>query len=90
MASRAAGSGCWFRYRIARLEGRAADAGCDLSLFVPTGLYMQESADELLQRLLRAAGLKRRDIAFVVGTGYGGGTRRYELGAVPLFASAHL
>src|SRR3954468_13673222 len=40
-------------------------------IFVPTGLYMQESADELLQRLLRAAGLKRRDIAFVVGTGYG-------------------
>jgi predicted CoA-substrate-specific enzyme activase len=40
-------------------------------MFVPTGLYMQESADELLQRLLRSAGLKRRDIAFVVGTGYG-------------------
>ncbi|MFL5284001.1 MAG: acyl-CoA dehydratase activase, partial [Rhodopila sp.] len=40
-------------------------------IFVPTGLYMQESADELLQRLLRSAGLKRRDIAFVVGTGYG-------------------
>ena len=39
--------------------------------FVPTGLYMQETADDLLNRLLRAAGLKRRDIAFVVGTGYG-------------------
>jgi predicted CoA-substrate-specific enzyme activase len=39
--------------------------------FVPTGLYMQETADDLLVRLLRAAKLKRRDIAFVVGTGYG-------------------
>ncbi len=39
--------------------------------FIPTGLYMQETADELLARLLKDAGLKRRDIAFVVGTGYG-------------------
>lgn len=41
------------------------------TVFVPTGLYMQETADDLLVRLLRKAGLKRRDIAFVVGTGYG-------------------
>ena len=41
------------------------------TVFIPTGLYMQETADELLVRLLREAGLKRRDIAFVVGTGYG-------------------
>jgi predicted CoA-substrate-specific enzyme activase len=39
--------------------------------FIPTGLYMQETADELLARLLKDSGLKRRDIAFVVGTGYG-------------------
>ncbi len=39
--------------------------------FIPTGLYMQETADELLARLLKNSGLKRRDIAFVVGTGYG-------------------
>ena len=39
--------------------------------FVPTGLYMQETADDLLARLLKASGLKRRDIAYVVGTGYG-------------------
>ena len=39
--------------------------------FVPTGLYMQETADELLGRLLEKAHLKRRDIGFVVGTGYG-------------------
>ena len=41
------------------------------TVFIPTGLYMQETADELLVRLLREAKLKRRDIAFVVGTGYG-------------------
>ena len=32
---------------------------------------MQETADELLDRLLLKTHLKRRDIAFIVGTGYG-------------------
>jgi predicted CoA-substrate-specific enzyme activase len=41
------------------------------TVFVPTGLYMQETADELLGLLLHEAHLKRRDIGFIVGTGYG-------------------
>ncbi len=39
--------------------------------FIPTGLYMQETADELLAQLLKQAKLRRRDIGYVVGTGYG-------------------
>lgn len=46
--------------------------------FVPTGLYMQETADDLLARLLRQSGLRRRDIAFVVGTGYGQFSLKYD------------
>ena len=38
---------------------------------VPTGLYMQETADALVRKLLRLANLKRKTIAHVVGTGYG-------------------
>ena len=41
------------------------------TVFIPTGLYMQETADELMARLLKQTGLRRRDIAFIVGTGYG-------------------
>jgi len=39
--------------------------------FIPTGLFMQETANSLLKKLLRETGLKRRDLAFIVGTGYG-------------------
>jgi predicted CoA-substrate-specific enzyme activase len=39
--------------------------------FIPTGLYMQETADELLARLLKESKLRRKDISYVVGTGYG-------------------
>lgn len=45
---------------------------------VPTGLYMQETADELLTRLLGESGLGRRDVAAIVGTGYGRISLRYE------------
>ncbi len=38
---------------------------------IPTGLYMQETADELLGRLVRLAGLGREDIGYIVSTGYG-------------------
>jgi predicted CoA-substrate-specific enzyme activase len=38
---------------------------------IPTGLYMQETADELLKKLLRLARVKRSDIAYIVSTGYG-------------------
>jgi predicted CoA-substrate-specific enzyme activase len=38
---------------------------------IPTGLYMQETADDLLKKLLRIARLKRSDIGYIVSTGYG-------------------
>jgi predicted CoA-substrate-specific enzyme activase len=38
---------------------------------VPTGLYMQETADSLVSKLLRLAKVKRKNVAHVVGTGYG-------------------
>jgi predicted CoA-substrate-specific enzyme activase len=38
---------------------------------VPTGLYTQETADELLGELLILADLERRDLVRLVGTGYG-------------------
>jgi len=38
---------------------------------VPTGVNMQETADELLDELLEDAGIDRDQIRFIVGTGYG-------------------
>ncbi len=38
---------------------------------VPTGVNMQETADELLDELLDVAGLEREEIRYIVGTGYG-------------------
>ncbi|BBB89523.1 MAG TPA: acyl-CoA dehydratase activase [Methylomusa anaerophila] len=38
---------------------------------VPTGIDMQETAEELLAELLEASGKKRTDISYIVGTGYG-------------------
>lgn len=38
---------------------------------IPTGFFMQETADELLERLLRAAEIERKDIEYIVVTGYG-------------------
>ena len=38
---------------------------------IPTGLYMQETADQILSKLLRAARIKRAATAYIVGTGYG-------------------
>jgi predicted CoA-substrate-specific enzyme activase len=37
----------------------------------PTGIDMQETSDELLAELLEVSGLKRADISYIVGTGYG-------------------
>jgi len=45
---------------------------------IATGLYMQETADELLEKLVQSAGLNRSDIAFIVGTGYGRISLKYE------------
>ncbi|HWR31195.1 MAG TPA: acyl-CoA dehydratase activase, partial [Negativicutes bacterium] len=36
-----------------------------------TGLYMQETAEKIFTNLLKQAGLKRTDIQYIVGTGYG-------------------
>lgn len=38
---------------------------------VPTGLYMQETADEVIGKLLRLSGTKREEIGYIVSTGYG-------------------
>lgn len=37
----------------------------------PTGVNMQETADELLTDVLAQSGLEKEDIAYIVGTGYG-------------------
>lgn len=41
------------------------------TMFIPTGLYMQETADELLERLFRVSGIRRKALSYIVGTGYG-------------------
>ncbi|WP_109121348.1 acyl-CoA dehydratase activase [Azospirillum sp. TSO22-1] len=48
------------------------------TVFIPTGLYMQETADELLSLLLKRAKLKRHNLGFIVGTGYGRISLKYE------------
>jgi len=48
------------------------------TVLLPTGLYMQETADELLNKLLQTSGLERSDIAAVVGTGYGRISLKYD------------
>lgn len=45
---------------------------------VPTGLYMQETADDLLEKLLRIAGFQRKDVAYIAGTGYGRISLKYD------------
>jgi predicted CoA-substrate-specific enzyme activase len=42
-----------------------------ITSIVPTGLYTQETADELLADLLRQAGIGRKHVGRLVGTGYG-------------------
>jgi predicted CoA-substrate-specific enzyme activase len=38
---------------------------------IPTGYFMKENAKELLQSLFKQSGLARKDIDYIVGTGYG-------------------
>lgn len=45
---------------------------------VYTGINMQETADELLEELLDKSGLKREEIEYIVGTGYGRVALQYE------------
>jgi predicted CoA-substrate-specific enzyme activase len=48
------------------------------TVLIPTGLYMQETADDLLNQLLKLSGLERGDIGFIVGTGYGRISLKYD------------
>ena len=48
------------------------------TVLIPTGLYMQETADELLNKLLQSSGLDRSDVGFIVGTGYGRISLQYD------------
>jgi predicted CoA-substrate-specific enzyme activase len=41
------------------------------TVLIPTGVSMQQTAEELVASLLRASGLHRSDIEYIVGTGYG-------------------
>jgi predicted CoA-substrate-specific enzyme activase len=45
---------------------------------VPTGVSMQRTAEELVAKLLRQAGVERSRLAYVVGTGYGRITLAFE------------
>jgi len=46
---------------------------------MPTGVYMQETADRLLESLTRALpNIAREDVAYIVGTGYGRITLKYD------------
>lgn len=38
---------------------------------IPTGINMQETADELFEELLEVSNFKKSDIDYIVGTGYG-------------------
>ena len=49
-----------------------------MTVLIPTGLYMQETADELLAKLLQTSGVERGDIGFIVGTGYGRISLKYD------------
>lgn len=49
-----------------------------LTAITPTGLYMQEMADGLLHELLEKAGLERWQVAYIVGTGYGRISLKFE------------
>jgi predicted CoA-substrate-specific enzyme activase len=48
------------------------------TVLIPTGLYMQETADDLLNQLLKFSGLERGDLGFIVGTGYGRISLKYD------------
>lgn len=38
---------------------------------VPTGFFMQETAEDIIAELLEKSGLERKDVSFIVSTGYG-------------------
>lgn len=38
---------------------------------VPTGFFMQQTADDLIALLIKQAGISREDVSYIVSTGYG-------------------
>jgi predicted CoA-substrate-specific enzyme activase len=49
-----------------------------ITVLLPTGLYMQETADDLVTQLLQTSNLERSDIKTIVGTGYGRISLKYD------------
>lgn len=45
---------------------------------IATGIYMQETAEELIENLLEKSGIDRKDIQYIVGTGYGRIALRFD------------
>ena len=52
-------------------KGVLIGEGAVYTAITASGVDSQETADRLVSRLLRASGIARSDISFVVGTGYG-------------------
>lgn len=52
-------------------KGVLLNSGDIYTEIFPTGLYMQETANDLLNGLLNKSGLDRPEISYIVGTGYG-------------------
>jgi predicted CoA-substrate-specific enzyme activase len=52
-------------------KGVLLTKGDIFTVLIPTGLYMQETADELIGKLLSEAGVSRAELGGVVATGYG-------------------
>lgn len=46
---------------------------------IPTGFFMDETASSIMNKLLSQAGLRQDDIDFLVGTGYGRVSMKFEI-----------
>ncbi len=62
-------------------KGVLVSDGQIYTAITPTGVYMQQTADKLLSKLLRQSNLKESDIKYIVGTGYG--RISLEFGEIP-------
>jgi predicted CoA-substrate-specific enzyme activase len=45
---------------------------------IPTGINTQQTVDELFEEIVKLAGISRRDINFIVGTGYGRVSMKFD------------